>query len=205
VFKIVISDKNGKAYQIEKDVPTFIGMRIGQDFDGSLVGLTGYKLQLTGGSDKEGFPMRRDLDGMIRRKALLTGGVGYKSKKKGVKKRKTIRGNRIGEDIVQVNVKVVEKKKDAKKIEDILGVKKEEEVKEETKKEPEKVEPKNESVEKEKKEEPKKEEKKQEEKVEEAKKAEEKEEEKGDKKEEPKKEEKKPKEDEKTKEKTGKE
>ncbi|MCD6477378.1 MAG: 30S ribosomal protein S6e [Candidatus Aenigmarchaeota archaeon] len=141
MFKIVISNKDGKAYQIERDVPTFIGMRIGQNFDGSLIGMNGYILQVTGGSDKEGFPMRRDLDGMIRKKALLTSGPGYRPKGRGVRERKMIRGNRIGEDIVQVNVRVVEKKSGAKSIEEILGIKKEEGAVSEEKKTEEKKEP----------------------------------------------------------------
>ncbi|NIM47533.1 MAG: 30S ribosomal protein S6e, partial [Candidatus Aenigmarchaeota archaeon] len=61
-FKIVISEpKSRKAWQIEKDAPSFIGKKIGDKFDGSLIGLSGFTLQITGGSDKDGFPMRPDL------------------------------------------------------------------------------------------------------------------------------------------------
>ena len=162
-FKIVVSTREGKSYQIEKDVPTFIGMKIGQTFDGSLIGLNGYTLKITGGSDKEGFPMRRDLQGTHRKKILTIGGVGYKQKNKGVKRRKSVRGNRISEEVVQVNVKIEEQDKGAKKIEELLGVEKKPEDKEapksegEKSKEKPKEEPKPE--EKPKEEEPKKEEK----------------------------------------------
>lgn len=131
MFKIVVSTKEGKSYQIEKDVPTFIGMKIGQTFDGSLIGLNGYTLRITGGSDKEGFPMRKDMPGTQRKKILIIGGVGYRQKKKGVKRRKTIRGNRISEEVVQVNVKVEEQNKEAKKIEELLGIEKKEKPKKE--------------------------------------------------------------------------
>ena len=162
-FKIVVSTREGKSYQIEKDVPTFIGMKIGQTFDGSLIGLNGYTLKITGGSDKEGFPMRRDLQGTQRKKILTIGGVGYKQKNKGVKRRKSVRGNRISEEVVQVNVKIEEQDKGAKKIEELLGVEKKPEDKEAPKSEGEKSkkEPKEEPKpeEKPKEEEPKKEEK----------------------------------------------
>src|SRR5207245_648479 len=66
-FKAVIADpKSGKAYK--KDITghyanALIGKKIGEDLDGLYVGLPGYKLQITGGSDKDGFPMRSDLPG----------------------------------------------------------------------------------------------------------------------------------------------
>jgi small subunit ribosomal protein S6e len=139
-FRIVVSEpKSKKAWQIEKDVPSLIGKKIGEKFDGSLLGLTGFTLQITGGSDKDGFPMRPDLEGIIRKKALLTKGVGFrgikkirkvKYKRKGMKKRKYIRGNTISESIIQVNCKVLEGEGN---IPMILGIKpKEEEKKEET-------------------------------------------------------------------------
>jgi len=138
VFKIVISEpKSRKAWQIEKDVPSLIGKKIGDKFDGSLIGLTGFTLQITGGSDKDGFPMRPDLEGAVRKKALLTRGIGFrgfkkikkkKYKRKGMRKRKYIRGNAISENIIQVNCKVLEGGGD---IPMMLGIKPKEEKKEE--------------------------------------------------------------------------
>ncbi len=174
-FKIVISDpKSRKAWQIEKDVPSLFGKKIGEKFDGSLIGLSRFTLQITGGSDKDGFPMRPDLEGSVRKKALLTRGIGFKGfkkikkkryKRKGMRKRKYIRGNTISENIVQVNCKVVEGEGD---IPTILGVKpKEEEKKEEAKPEEQKKEvPKEEKVEEQKPEQKKEEQPKQEEKKE---------------------------------------
>ncbi len=107
-MKIVISEpKTKKSYQIEKDVPILIGKKIGEQFDGSALGLNGFVLQITGGSDKDGFPMRLDLQGTARKKVLLASGPGYNPKRKGVKRRKYVRGNTISEDIAQVNCKIV--------------------------------------------------------------------------------------------------
>ncbi len=122
MFKIVVPLEGRKAVQVDRDVPTFIGMKIGDQFDGSIIGLNGYKLQITGGSDRDGFPMRRDLPGTARKKVLLVGGIGCKPKGSGVRTTKTIRGNRIAEDIVQVNVKVVEKGPEP--VEKLLGLEK---------------------------------------------------------------------------------
>ncbi len=127
--KFVISDpKTRKAYQIEKDAEFLYGKKIGDKFDGSLIGLPGYVLQITGGTDKDGFPMRPDLDGTSRKKLLLSDGPGYRPERKGVRKRKYVRGNTIAKDIAQINCKVVAW--GDQELEAILG-KKEEESKEE--------------------------------------------------------------------------
>lgn len=105
MFKVIVSDKE-TSYQVEtkNDLNRqFIGLAIGDDFDGKLVGLDGYILKITGGSDKNGFPMRKDVIGQRRIKSLLSGGVGYKPKSKGTKRRKTVRSNMISDDIVQIN------------------------------------------------------------------------------------------------------
>lgn len=103
-FKVVVSDK-GESHQIEIDTNErqIIGLAIGDELNGDLVGLEGYTLKITGGSDKNGFPMKKDIDGPRRVKSLLTSGVGYRPKAAGVKRRKTLRGNTISEDIVQIN------------------------------------------------------------------------------------------------------
>ena len=61
-MKIVISDpKTRKAYQIEKDLPVLFGKKIGEQIEGDSMGLAGFKIEITGGSDKEGFPMRKEV------------------------------------------------------------------------------------------------------------------------------------------------
>lgn len=123
VFKICIGyPKTKKTYQVEKDAPSLIGMKIGQKFDGSIIGLDGFTLQITGGSDKEGFPMRPEVDGSGRKKLLLSRPPGFHPKMKGQRKRKYVRGNVISTEIVQINCKIVDGEGD---IELMLGLKKE--------------------------------------------------------------------------------
>src|SRR3989337_3706911 len=92
-FKAVIADpKSGKAYK--RDITghyanALIGKKIGEELDGLYVGLPGYKLQITGGSDKDGFPMRHDLPGPRRKRLLLSGGVGFHPLPPGVREEET--------------------------------------------------------------------------------------------------------------------
>ena len=124
-FKVVVSNK-AETYQMEvDDTKALNGLVIGDEFDGGLVGLDGYTLKITGGSDKNGFTMKKDVPGTRRIKSLLTGGIGYHPKADGVKRRKTVRGNTIADDIVQINSVVVSE--GAKPIAEILGAGEEEE------------------------------------------------------------------------------
>lgn len=122
-FRVVISDpKSGKAYQVElKDAGAnkFLGRRIGDKVDGDVLGLPGYSVLITGGSDREGFPMRTDLPGSRRRKILIAGGTGYHPVAEGKKKRKSVHGRDISADIGQINVKIVET--GSKPVEELLG------------------------------------------------------------------------------------
>lgn len=109
-FKAVIADtKNGKSFNTivsGQHANRLLGMKIGDEFDGLFVSLPGYKLKITGGSDKDGFPMRGDLPGQQRKKVVLSGGVGFHPDTGGQRKRKQLRGNTISADIVQVNMSV---------------------------------------------------------------------------------------------------
>ncbi len=87
----------------------FLGLRIGEEFDASNVGLNGYTLKITGGSDKNGFPMKKDVEGPRRIRSLLSGGSGFKPRRAGQRKRKTVRGNTISDDIVQISAVVAQK------------------------------------------------------------------------------------------------
>jgi small subunit ribosomal protein S6e len=109
-FKAVIADtKNGKSYNTVvggQHANRLLGMKIGDEFDGLFVSLPGYKLKITGGSDKDGFPMRRDLPGQLRKKIVLSGGEGFHPLTKGQRRRKFVRGRTISADIIQINMKV---------------------------------------------------------------------------------------------------
>lgn len=118
-FKVIISDPetgNSKVVELEeaRALP-LIGKKIGDIIDGSIVDLAGHKVQITGGSDKDGFPMRPNVHGGVRRQIILSGGVGFNPQNEGERKRKTVRGNVITDDIVQINMKIVEKPKEMKK------------------------------------------------------------------------------------------
>ena len=109
-MQLVISDpKTGKSYKTDlgKEVENnIIGKKIGDELDGALVSAVGYKMQLTGGSDKSGFPMRSDVAGQRKLRALLSGGTGFRPENKGERRRKLVRGNTYSAEIMQVNAKV---------------------------------------------------------------------------------------------------
>jgi small subunit ribosomal protein S6e len=117
-FKIIVSDpETGTSQSVELEesqaVP-LISRKLGEVIDGAAVKMSGYKLKITGGSDKDGFPMRPNIHGGVRVGAILSEGVGFHPSSKGDRKRKTVRGNVITDSIVQVNMKVVEKPKGKK-------------------------------------------------------------------------------------------
>jgi len=110
-FKIILSDTaTGRSYKIDATGPAagaLIGKRIGDEIDGGIFGLAGYTIRLTGGSDKTGIPVRRDLPGPARRKLLLSEGIGFHPVMEGERRRKSVRGNEISADLVQINAVVV--------------------------------------------------------------------------------------------------
>jgi len=119
-FKIIVSDpETGKSQALEVEgaraVP-IVGRRLGEIIEGTSVGMPGYKLRISGGSDKDGFPMRPNIHGGVRVSVILSEGTGFHPSRAGERQRKTLRGNVVTEDIVQVNMKVVEKPKKKEKM-----------------------------------------------------------------------------------------
>lgn len=110
-FKVIISDpQDGKSKVVEVEetrATPFIGRKLGETIDGIVVDMPATKLQILGGSDKDGVPMRGDVHGGIRRQVVLSEGAGFKPKREGERRRKTVRGNIITDEIVQINVKIV--------------------------------------------------------------------------------------------------
>jgi small subunit ribosomal protein S6e len=126
-FKVVVSDpKTKKAYQkeIDQKASTLLGKKIGEKLSGQPIGLTGYELELTGGSDKDGFPMRKDVDGSGRKRIILSSAPGFHPERKGQRRRKSVRGNTISPEIIQVNTKVTGYGQ--KSLQELLGGPKEE-------------------------------------------------------------------------------
>ena len=112
-FKLVISDpESGEAIQYELDdakTNALVGKTVGEIIEGDVIGLPGYKLKITGGSDSSGFPIRPDVHGSGKKKVLIRGPPGFRPRRKGIAKRKTVRGRELGTDIAQVNMRVEEK------------------------------------------------------------------------------------------------
>ncbi len=152
-FVAVVNDtdpaNNGKSYNMTvsgNNMSQFLGKKIGDVVDGIFVGegeqtLAGYKLEITGGSDKTGTPMRSDLDGGNRQSILVTSSTGFvghklvhktkgaekkrfRYKPDGMRKRRFFRGNTITQDTRQINLKVIEAAN--KSLADILGAESEE-------------------------------------------------------------------------------
>jgi small subunit ribosomal protein S6e len=114
-FKVIVSDPEtgtSKVVELEeaRAVP-FIGRKIGETVDGAVVDLPAHKLQIMGGSDKDGVPIRPSVHGGVRRNVVLSGGTGFNPQNKGERRRKTVRGNVITDEIVQINTKIIEKPK----------------------------------------------------------------------------------------------
>jgi len=132
-FKLTINDpKTGKSYQktVSSDTETeiFRSKKIGDKIEGHKLALNDYELEITGGSDKQGFPIRKDMYGQGRRKPLTVSGTGFKKQSKGQRQRKSVRGNTLSTEISQINLKVIKHGKES--LEKIFG---KEEVKEEKK------------------------------------------------------------------------
>jgi len=108
-FKLNIGDKTGKCHtKVIRDAQanSIVGLKIGSKVDGNLIGMPSWEFVITGGSDRDGFPHRSNIQGSGRRKYLLKGGIGYKVPRKGRRVKKSVRGNVISESSYQINLKV---------------------------------------------------------------------------------------------------
>jgi len=110
-FTVAVADPDsGVTYQIDvdgQDANRFMGREIGDEVDGGAVGLDGYTLEITGGSDTAGRPLRGDVRGPDLKSVLLEGGVGYEPKRDGERKRVTVRGREISDEVRQINASIV--------------------------------------------------------------------------------------------------
>jgi len=130
VLKINISEKSGKTYKFESEIPLLEGKEVRQKIKGSEISpdLSGYELEITGASDSSGFIAFEEVEGIGLKKLLLDYGKGMHKKPKGVKKkgskpkglrmRKTVRGKIMSEAIKQINMKVL--KEGGKKLSEIF-------------------------------------------------------------------------------------
>ena len=122
-FQVVVGDPgDGATHSFDvdgQDANRFVGRSIGETVDGSAVGLSGYELEVTGGSDTSGRPMREDVDGSGTAAVLLEGGVGFEPTVDGERKRVTVRGAEISDETRQINAKIVAHGEES--VEDLLG------------------------------------------------------------------------------------
>ena len=109
-LKVVVSDpKTGRAYNVDAGTGAagaIVGKNIGDEVDAGPLGLAGYKIMITGGSDQTGTPARKSLPGAGRKKLLLAEGVGFHAKMEGERRRKLIRAHQVTPEFVQVNARV---------------------------------------------------------------------------------------------------
>jgi len=123
-IKCTINDpKNGKSYSKTIDKTILKGRKIRDTIPGNLLGLTGYELKITGGSDDAGFPMRPEINTPARKKILVQNSIGVKVKRKGMFKRKTVRGNTVSGKTAQINLAV--SKAGTKALQELLAPKQE--------------------------------------------------------------------------------
>ncbi|ASI13702.1 30S ribosomal protein S6e [Candidatus Mancarchaeum acidiphilum] len=109
-MKVVYSDpKTGLTAQKEVSdeiLASLIGAKIGDVVDGSLFGLNGCKLKITGGSDDSGFGMEKSVSGSMKVGVLRR--IANAGKDKGQYERVTVAGNTINEKVVQLNTMIVD-------------------------------------------------------------------------------------------------
>jgi small subunit ribosomal protein S6e len=110
LMQIVVCDpKTGRAYSKKtEEAGAFLNRKIGDTVKLDTLGMDGYAAQITGGSDKTGTPMRFDLSGTARKRVLLAGAPCFHPERKGQRKRTSVRGNVVADDIHQLNVKVTQ-------------------------------------------------------------------------------------------------
>ena len=122
-FQVAVADPDdGTTYQFDvegQDANRFLGREIGADVDGGSVGLSGYTLEITGGSDDAGRPMREDVAGPDLKALLLDGGTGFNPSKEGERRRITVRGREVSDATSQVNARITDR--GGESIEDLLG------------------------------------------------------------------------------------
>ncbi|KAF8878719.1 ribosomal protein S6e-domain-containing protein [Infundibulicybe gibba] len=94
----------------EKRFRIFFDKKIGQEVPADSIGdeWKGYIVRITGGNDKQGFPMKQGVLLPYRVKLLLSDGHScYRSRRTGERKRKSIRGCIVGPDIAVLSLVIV--------------------------------------------------------------------------------------------------
>lgn len=96
----------------EKKLRTLFDKRISQEVAGEDLGdeFAGYVFQISGGNDKQGFPMKQGVLTNGRVRLLLKEGAScYRSRRTGERKRKSVRGCIVGADLSVLNLILIKK------------------------------------------------------------------------------------------------
>merc|ERR1712006_713 len=99
----------------DKKLLPFFDKRMAQEVDGDSLGdeFVGYRFRISGGNDKQGFPMLQGVLSDERVRLLLTkGSKCYRQRRTGERKRKSVRGCIVNQDLSVLNL-VVTKTGDA--------------------------------------------------------------------------------------------
>ncbi|KAK1925558.1 putative 40s ribosomal protein s6-b [Papiliotrema laurentii] len=97
-------------FEDERLTRVFMEKRMGQEVPADSLGdeWTGYVLRITGGNDKQGFPMKQGVLAQHRVRLLLADGHScYRARRDGERKRKSVRGCIVGNDIQVLSVIIV--------------------------------------------------------------------------------------------------
>ena len=95
----------------EKRLQNLYERRMAQEIDGAVLGeeFEGYILRISGGNDKQGFPMRQGILTNTRVRVLCKKGhKAYRPRRAGERKRKSVRGCIVGHDIAVLNLVVTQ-------------------------------------------------------------------------------------------------
>jgi len=90
----------------------FYDRKMGQEIDGEVLGdeFKGYIFRITGGNDKQGFPMKQGVLTAARVRLLVSEGhTCYRTRKTGERKRKSVRGCIVSSELSVLNLVVVKK------------------------------------------------------------------------------------------------
>jgi small subunit ribosomal protein S6e len=94
----------------EKKIAIFFGKRMGNEVSGDDLGdqFKGYIFKITGGNDKDGFPMKQGIlvNGRVRL-LMAKGAKCYRPRRTGERKRKSVRGSIVGPDIAVLALAIV--------------------------------------------------------------------------------------------------
>eukprot|EP01117_Protostelium_nocturnum_P002075 TRINITY_DN12715_c0_g1_i1.p1 TRINITY_DN12715_c0_g1~~TRINITY_DN12715_c0_g1_i1.p1 ORF type:complete len:239 (-),score=78.98 TRINITY_DN12715_c0_g1_i1:90-806(-) len=96
----------------EKKLRAFYEKRMAQEVEGDVLGdeYKGYVFKISGGNDKQGFPMKQGVLSNTRVRLLLReGATCYKPRRDGERKRKSVRGCIVGSDLSALHLIIVKK------------------------------------------------------------------------------------------------